>query len=70
MNIFRFFLGGRRWALYMPYLVAYVLADTRAADFSYWWIARVGTALGIPFWLAYWLSDAFKSVEVRPFNTW
>ena len=70
MRVFQFLLGGRRWALYLPFLLAYFVArdDRSAMDISMF----VGTScfFGFPYWLAYWLSDAFRDVEVRPFNSW
>ena len=70
MNIFRFFLGGRRWALFLPFLVAYVLVRSSSYPMSFGVVTETSLFLGVPYWLGYWLSDGFRNVEVRPFNTW
>ncbi len=70
MRVFQFLVGGRRWALYLPFLVALYFARSNPEHFSFWWVAQVGIYFGVPYWLAYWLSDAFRDVEVRPFNSW
>ena len=70
MKLFHIFFGARRWLLYVPLLLAASLETTGTSKFELVGFAQLLCGLGIPYWLAYWLSDGFEGIEVRPFNSW
>ena len=70
MKVFQFLFGGRRWALYLPFLVSFVFVRGSSYPMSFWLVAGVSCLVGIPYWLYYWLSNAFRDIEIRPFNSW
>lgn len=70
MKLFHFLFGSRRWLLCVPVVIAALLENTGTAKFDFLSFVQLLCGLGVPYWLAYWLSDGFEGIEVRPFNSW
>lgn len=70
MKFFHIFFGARRWLLYVPLLLAALLENSGTSRFELLGFFQLLCVFGFPYWLAYWLSDGFEGIEVRPFNSW
>ena len=60
MKLAKRLLGGRRWMLWLPVLVAGLGSGGELAMFGK--ILVGGVLFWVPFWLAWWLSDGFRGL--------